>query len=345
MAGAPQFLGFSSDCLQARRRNMDSLTSMRVFCAVVDNGSFAAAAGKLRLSRAMVTKHVMHLENHLSIRLLNRTTRRLSLTEAGAGYYDRCTQILTEVEDAEAQARQSSAEPRGTLRLNAPYSFATAHVAPHLPEFLASHPDLKLDITLNDRFVDLIEEGFDVAVRVAAALPESSLVARKLASCRMVVCGTPEYFQKHGEPRTPSELERHNCLSYSLSATQGSWTFTCADGRKHSVRVSGNIQANSGDTLRAATLSGIGIMLLPTFIVGEQLASGQLRPILLDCQTQESTIYAVYASRRHLSAKVRAFVDFLGHKYGPEPYWDRWRETLGELPATAPREGEALAGA
>jgi DNA-binding transcriptional LysR family regulator len=325
---------------------MDSLTSMKVFCAVVDNGSFAAAAGKLRLSRAMVTKHVMNLENHLNIRLLNRTTRRLSLTEGGAGYYERCTQILNELEDAEAQARQASAEPRGTLRINAPYSFATAHVAPFLPEFLASHPDLKLDISLNDRFVDLVEEGFDVAVRVAATLPESSLVARKLAPCRMVVCGTPDYFQRHGEPKTPADLERHNCLSHPFSASQGSWVFTCADGHRHAVKANGSIRANSGDALRSAALGGIGVVLLPTFMVGEELNDGRLKSVLMDCQTQESAVYAVYPSRRHLSAKVRAFVDFLARKYGPEPYWDGWLTALREDEKTkTPRAGEALAGA
>jgi DNA-binding transcriptional LysR family regulator len=320
---------------------MDSLTSMKVFCAVVDNGSFAAAAGKLRLSRAMVTKHVMNLENHLSIRLLNRTTRRLSLTESGAGYYERCTQILNELEEAEAQARQASAEPRGTLRINAPYSFATAHVAPFLPEFLASHPDLKLDLTMNDRFVDLVEEGFDVAVRIAATLPESSLVARKLAPCRMVVCGSPAYFQRHGEPRTPAELERHNCLGYSFCASQGGWMFTSPDGRRHAVKANGTIRANSGDALRAAALRGIGVVLLPTFAVGRELEEGHLQAVLTDCQTAESAIYAVYPSRRHLSAKVRGFVDFLGRKYGPEPYWDQWLKSPREERETGP----AFAGA
>jgi DNA-binding transcriptional LysR family regulator len=318
---------------------------MKVFCAVVDNGSFAAAAGKLRLSRAMVTKHVMNLESHLNIRLLNRTTRRLSLTESGAGYYERCTQILNELEEAEAQARQSSAEPRGTLRINAPYSFATAHVAPFLPEFLASHPDLKLDLTLNDRFVDLVEEGFDVAVRIAATLPESSLAARKLAACRRVVCGSPDYFQRHGEPGTPADLERHNCLGYSFCASQGAWSFACADGRRHAVKAHGSIRANSADALRAAALGGIGVVLLPSYIVGEELADGRLKAVLTDCEAPESGIYAVYPSRRHLSAKVRAFVDFLGRKYGPEPYWDRWLKSLGEEQKKAPREGEAFAGA
>jgi DNA-binding transcriptional LysR family regulator len=324
---------------------MDSLTSMRVFCAVVDNGSFAAAAGKLHLSRAMVTKHVMNLENHLSIRLLNRTTRRLSLTESGAGYYERCTQILNELEEAEAQARQASAEPRGTLRINAPYSFATAHVAPFLPEFLASHPDLKLDLTMNDRFVDLVEEGFDVAVRIATTLPESSLVARKLAPCRMVVCGSPAYFQRHGEPQSPAELERHNCLCYSFCASQGAWSFTSRDGRRHAVKANGSIRANSGDALRAAALGGIGVVLLPSFAVGEELSDGRLQAVLTDCETPESALYAVYPSRRHLSAKVRAFVDFLGRKYGPEPYWDNWLKSLREEKKPAPREGEAFAGA
>jgi DNA-binding transcriptional LysR family regulator len=331
---------------------MDSLTSMKVFCAVVDNGSFASAASKLGLSRAMVTKHVMNLENHLNIRLLNRTTRRLSLTEAGASYHERCSQILTEIEDAEAQARQASAEPRGTLRINAPYSFASLHVAPFLSDFLAVHPDLKLDITLNDRFVDLIEEGFDVAVRIAGTLPESSLVARKLAPCRMVLCASPEYLERRGEPQTPADLERHNCLGYPLCSTPGGWTLISQDGRRHTVKANGNIRANSGDILRAATLAGCGVMLLPSFIVGDELSAGRLKALLPDYQVQELSIYAVYPSRRHLSAKVRAFVAFLAEKYGPIPYWDTWLEST---PAFSQREtatqaektgqGSVLAGA
>ncbi|MCZ7563202.1 MAG: LysR substrate-binding domain-containing protein [Burkholderiales bacterium] len=307
---------------------MDSLTSIRVYCAVVESASFAAAARRLKLSRAVVTKHVSSLEDRLHVRLLERTTRKLSVTEAGGRYYDRAVQILAELEDAEREAQQATAVPRGTLRLSAPHHFGTAHIAPFLAEFRRRHPEVELDVSLSDRFIDLIEEGFDLAIRISDTLAESSLVARRLAPCRFVVCGSPEYFKRHGEPRVPDDLARHACLGYTLSPRERVWNFACAQNQRHVVNVSGPLRSNSGDVLRVSAASGIGVMLLPTFFAGSDLESGRLKAVLTDYRVQEYGIYAVYLSRKHLSAKVKAFIDFLAEKYGPEPYWDEWLRAL-----------------
>ena len=307
---------------------MDTIASLRTFCAVVEGGSFAAAAGRLGLSRAMVSKHVLQLEDHIQACLLNRSTRNLSLTESGAKFHERATQILADLEDAERETRSDSAEPRGTLKVNAPHTFATAHIAPLVSELLAVFPDLNLDITLSDRIVDPVEEGFDVSIRVTSQLPDSSLIARRLAPCRLVVCGTPEYFARHGEPLTPDDLKRHNCLGYTFSATDSAWEFVCSRGGKYVVRVSGRVTTNSGDMLRAVTLGGSGVMLMPTFIIGPDLEAGRLKAVLTDYRPLEHSIYAIYASRKNLSAKVRAFVQFFEQKFGPEPYWDNWLKNL-----------------
>lgn len=307
---------------------MDSLTSMKVYCAVVESASFAAAARRMKLSRAVVTKHVAALEDRLHVRLLERTTRKLSVTEAGGRYYERAVQILAELEDAEREAQQATAVPRGTLRVSVPHHFGTAHIAPFLAEFRRRYPEVELDISLSDRYVDLIEEGFDLAVRISDALAESSLVARRLAPCRFVVCGSPAYFKRHGEPRVPDDLARHPCLGYTLSPRERSWVFVCAQNQRHVVNVSGPLRSNSGDLLRVSALNGVGVMLLPTFLAGSDLESGRLQAVLTDYRVHEHGIYAVYPSRKHLSAKVKAFIDFLAEKYGPEPYWDEWVRTL-----------------
>jgi len=311
---------------------MDSLTSMKVFGTIVETGSFASAARRLNLSRAVVTKHVAALEDRLGVRLLERTTRKLSVTEAGAHYYSRSTQILSDVEDAEREAAQATIVPRGTLRVSAPHTFATMHIAPYLAEFRERFPEVTLEMTLSDRFVDLLDEGFDLAIRIADGLPESSLVARRLAVCRFVVCGAPTYFARHGEPRVPDDLAKHPCLGYTLSAREHSWVFVCPHDQRHVVNVTGPLRSNSGDLLREAAVSGAGVMLLPTFYVGKDLERGRLRPVLTDYRMQDYGIYAVYPSRKHLTAKVKAFIDFLVERYGPEPYWDEW---LKALPASA----------
>jgi DNA-binding transcriptional LysR family regulator len=308
---------------------VDYLTSLRVFKAVAETGSFVAAAATLRFSRAAVTKHVNHLEDRLGTRLLQRTTRRVALTEAGARFHERCTHVLADLEDAERDATQVNVEPRGTLRVNLPYAFGTAHVAPLLAEFHRTCPSLRLELWLNDRFVDLIEEGFDLAIRISEALPPSSLVARKLASCRFVVCAAPSYLAEHGAPRAPGELRAHACLGYALSSTlDREWSFVCPENRRHIVRVDGLLRSNSVDLLRAAAVAGAGVAVLPSFVVGEDLKGGGLKAVLTEYALPEYGVFAVYPSRKHLSAKVRAFVEFLAAKYGPAPYWDEWLRAL-----------------
>lgn len=301
---------------------MDRLTAMEVFVRVVERGSFIAAAEELRLSRAMVSKHVQDLEERLGVRLLNRTTRRIALTEAGRAYFERCAQILADVEEAEDAAGALQSEPRGTLRLNAPMSFGIIHLAPAIADFSAAHPGVAVDVALNDRVVDLIEEGYDLAVRIGR-LADSSLIARRLAPCRLVACASPDYLRAHGEPGHPEDLTRHNCLGYSYWVSRDEWRFEGPDG-PISVCISGNLRANNGDALRVAALHGQGIVLQPTFLVGDDLVSGRLVPLLRQFQLPELGIFAVYPPGRHLAAKVRSFVTFLAARYGEHPAWDAW---------------------
>lgn len=296
---------------------MDNLSAMAVFAKVVQAGGFSAAARRLRLSKAAVSKRVAGLEDRLGARLLNRTTRRLALTEEGAAFYERAVRILAEVDEAEGAVSRLGAEPRGTLRVSAPMSFAILHLADALPAFMAKHPGLAVDIALNDRLVDLVEEGFDVAIRIAR-LPDSSLVARKLAPTRSLVAARPDYWRRHGKPRHPRELEGHNCLRYSYQITQDEWRFK--DGV--AIAVAGTFIANNGDVLRSAALAGLGVARLPSFIVGDDVRSGRLEPALEDFEEGELSIYAVYPHRRHLSARVRAFVDFLAGRFAPLPPWE-----------------------
>ncbi len=299
---------------------MDRLTSMEVFTRVAEAGSFSAAARQLGLSKSAVSKHVMALEERLGARLINRTTRRLSLTEVGAAYHAWCARIAADVAEAEISVSRLHSEPRGLLKVNAPMSFGYLHLAPAIPDFLARHPDMRVEMTMNDRFVDLVDEGYDVAVRIGR-LADSSLIARRLAPSRTVLCGAPSYFREHGVPEAPDDLARHNCLIYSYQASHELWRFTGAKG-EHTVRVRGNLTANNGDALRAAALRGLGVAMLPAFLVGGDVQAGVLQAVLGEFELPESAIYAVYPHNRHMSAKLRAFVDFLVERFGPEPYWD-----------------------
>lgn len=309
---------------------MDRLTGMEAFARVVETGSFTRAAEQLGISRAMVSKHVMELENRLGVRLLNRTTRKLSLTEAGASYYGRTAQIIAEIDEAEQAASRMNLQPRGLLRVNAPMSFGTLHIAPAIPDFIAAYPDVAVELTQNDRVVDLIEEGYDLAVRVGK-LPDSSLIARKLAPCRRVLCASPAYLAKRGEPKRPSDLTGHDCLDYTYSPERNLWRLRGPEGEVQ-VRVDGSFRANNGDTLRAAAIAGLGLISSPSFIVGEDFRSGLLKPVLCDYRPTELGIHAVYPHNRHVSAKVRSFVDFLAERFGPRPYWDDY---LAEIAAPA----------
>lgn len=300
---------------------MRDLSAMAVFARVVETESFTRAAAELSLSKSAVSKQVSRLEDRLGVRLLNRTTRRLSLTEAGAAFYDGCQKTLAEAEAAEQAVTRLAVEPRGVLRVNAPMTFGVLHVGPALPAFLSACRELTLDLALNDRLVDLVEEGYDVAVRVGV-LAESSLVVRRLAPSRMVVCAARRYLADKGRPATPDDLGRHDCLIYSFRAAGPDWHFRGPEGLRR-VKVSGRLCANNGDVLLTAALNGLGIALLPTFIAGEALRAGQLQRVLPGWRiAEEANVYAVYPTSRNLSPKVRVFIDFLAARFGETPYWD-----------------------
>ena len=300
---------------------MDSLTDIAVFVRVVEEGSFTAAAAKLGLSKSVVSKYVTRLEERLGARLLNRTTRRLSLTEVGRAFHTRSQLGLRELEEAEAEVSRLQGAPRGVLRINSPMSFGVLHIAPALPEFLALYPELTVDMNLDDRQIDLIEEGFDLAIRIGE-LPDSSLVARRLGPCHHVVCGSPGYFEKLGIPRTPEDLRQHNAITFKYQDSPSEWHFVRPDGSVVRVPVSGTIQMNNSLGLREALLRNVGITLTPSFVVGADISAGRLRTVLTEYRALELSIYAVYPERRHLSPKVRAFVDFLARRITDSPYWE-----------------------
>lgn len=310
---------------------MPRLDEMEIFAEVVEAGGFSAAARRLNLSKSAVSKQVSRLEDRLGVRLLNRTTRRLSLTEAGTTFYAACRRVLDEAAAAEQAVSNLAAAPRGLLKLNAPMSFGFLHLGPAIPAFHARYPQVTVDAAMNDRFVDLVEEGYDVAIRIGA-LRDSSLVARRLAPCRAVLCASPDYLDRRGRPQRPEDLAGHDCLLYANSASPREWTLQGPRGRQ-TVPVDGPLIANNGDMLCGAALAGMGIVRLPTFIVGHQLRKGRLEVVLADHPLPEQGIHAVYPHGRNLSPKVRVFVDFLADYLGPEPYWDAGLEHLVAAPA------------
>jgi DNA-binding transcriptional LysR family regulator len=303
---------------------MDRLTSMSVFVKVVAHHNFAVAARELGLSRAGVSKHVLALEQSLGARLLNRNTRRLSLTEIGAVVYDRYVRILEEIDEVERNAGALQTRPRGTLRIAAPVSFGIPHLAPAIVDYMAQYPDVAVDMVLNDRTIDLIEEGFDVAVRIGH-LPDSVLIARRIAPIRFALCAAPAYLRSHGEPHRPADLAQHNCLEFSYRQTGSEWHFTGPDGVEESVRVSGRLKVNIPQVLHMAALNGDGVEFDPTFIVGPDIAAGRLVELMPDYKPIETDLSVVYPPGRQLSAKVRSFVDFLATRFAGAPEWDRWR--------------------
>ena len=283
---------------------MDRITSMTAFVQVVDHGSFSAAAKRLELSPAMVTSHVQALEKRLGIQLLNRTTRKVSVTEAGRAFYERCTQILTEVEEAETAASDLHSTPRGTLRVNTSVALARL-VTPLIADYVAKYPEVSFELIMTDRMIDLVEEGFDFALR-AGPLPDSTLISRRLGLGRKTLCAAPAYLARRGTPKHPSDLAGHNCLTYMNSFLENHWRFTGPNG-EHEVDVSGNLRTNSIEGMRAAALSGLGICLMPALTIGPDIAAGRLVRLLPDFRTTEAIIQAVYPSSRHLSLKVRTF--------------------------------------
>ncbi|MEO1574631.1 MAG: LysR family transcriptional regulator [Pseudomonadota bacterium] len=300
---------------------MDQLSQLRVFAAVVDGGSFTAAADQLDLSRPSVSKMVAALEEQLGVRLLNRTTRRVAVTEAGRAFHLRCEDILDRFDNAVAEASQLQVAPRGELRINASLSFGRAHLVAAVADFQAQFPEVRIDLVLNDRFVDIVDEGFDVAVRIGR-LRDSSLVARGLAPCRLIVCAAPSYLAAHGEPQTPDDLPAHNCLKYSYLVDGTGWRFA-KDGETVTANIAGDFRANSGEAVVAAAVAGRGVILEPTFLVAPLIESGALVPVLVGYAPPELGIHAVYPKQRLLPRKVRVFIDFLVARYAGEPYWDR----------------------
>ncbi|MCK5649406.1 MAG: LysR family transcriptional regulator [Gammaproteobacteria bacterium] len=300
---------------------MDRLNSMSLFVEVAKSNSFTATADKIGISRAQVSKSVMQLEKHLGARLLNRTTRRISLTETGRIYYERCNAILQDIEEIEGIASEQTSTPHGTLTLNVPTSFGILHLNEAISVYIKHYPQVQISLSLADRFVDVVAEGFDLVIRIAE-LEDSSLIARKIAPCQLVLCASPDYIKKNGEPGVPQDLAIHNCLTYSNNLKPDIWELQGVDG-KESIKVSGSISADNGDILKTAAVSGLGITLLPTFIVGSEFCSGQLQQVLPDYYSSEISIYAIFPSRRYLSAKVRTFVDFLSDYFGETPYWDK----------------------
>jgi len=288
---------------------MDQIAALKVFVAVVEEESFSGAARKLNLSRTAVSKQVMDLEAHLKARLLNRTTRRQSLTGTGGAYFARAKRILSEIEEADAEATNQSLTPSGLLRVNAPLSFGTKHIAPNLKTYLDRYPDVVVDLTLNDRVVDLVDEGYDLAVRIGQ-LADSSLIARRLAGGAIYLCAAPSYLAEHGTPQHPAELANHSCLVYSYLAQPDRWRFT-RNGEEFNVRLKPRLIGNNGDALAAAAMAGLGIVLQPAFIVDEAFQDGRLRQILPDYSAGGFDVHAVYPSTRLVSARVRTFIDHL----------------------------------
>jgi DNA-binding transcriptional LysR family regulator len=301
----------------------DALNEMAVFARVVAAGSLSGAARELSLSPAMVSRRLAALESRLGVRLVNRTTRSLHLTDEGASYYESCARVLAEIEQADAAVSAGRQEPQGTLRVALAASFGNQYVAPLIPQFALRYPAVQLALSLSDRTVNLIEEGFDLGIRIGQ-LADSSLAARKLAPNRRVVCASPEYLRRHGNPRQPYELAQHNCLiAGDFAAT---WDYKDPDGKAGAVRVAGRYACDNWEVLREWALAGLGVALKSTWDVRRHLEDGSLVSLLPGYSFDtDVAIYAVYPHRRHLPAKTRAFIEFLADSFGPEPYWDKPR--------------------
>jgi DNA-binding transcriptional LysR family regulator len=293
---------------------MENLEGLPVFVRAVREGSFSSAARALGLTPSAVSKQIGRLEDQLAVRLFNRTTRRLSLTEEGAAFYERASRILADLEDAAAAVSSLRGVARGRLRVTMPTAFGVIHLLPALPAFLTRHPEVILEIDLNDRFVNMIEEGFDLALRVGD-LQDSSLIGRRLAANRRVLAAAPAYVEGRAAPRSPAELAGHNCLVYTYRAQRHDWHLVDAAGAETVVTIGGNLETNNPMMLRAAALAGLGIVLLPLWIIGPDLKAGRLQRLLADYHWPDSAIQAVYPPGRHLSARVRAFVDFLVEQF------------------------------
>ena len=297
---------------------MDRLAAMQAFVHVVEAGSFVRAAEKLGASTSSTSRLIADLEAHLGARLLNRTTRKLSLTETGQAYYERCVQLLADLDEAEAMAGAAAAAPTGRLKLTCPYNLLAQPIGPALAEFNRRFPTVSFEVTVADRVIDLVEEGFDLAVRIGAPGGEQ-LVARRLGSTELVACAAPAYLARRGAPAVPEDLAAHSVLTYAYVPSPFQWRLIDGSGRAHEVRVGGPLHANSGELLVAAAVAGMGIVFEPDFVVAPHLVRGELQRLLPEYSGPKLDVWAVYPSRRHLSAKVRAFVAFLAEVFAADP--------------------------
>lgn len=300
---------------------MDTLGSMRAFTKVVEKNGFAAAARAMGLSRSVVNKAVIQLEQELGTQLLSRSTRKVTPTESGLAFYDRCIQILADLDEAVSSIKDLQETPTGNLRVNAPMSFGTLHLASAVSEFMGLYPEVHLELVLNDRFVDPIEEGFDLTLRIAEPAYSTSLITKEIVTAKRVLCASQPYLDNAGPLEAPSDLKNHRCLHYGYQASGSQWRLQGPEGEK-TYPIDCVMWSNNGEVLRTATLNHQGITLLPTFIVGEALQAGQLYTVLPDYQPLAITLSALYPRHRHLSAKVRLFVELLEQRFGGRPYWD-----------------------
>jgi DNA-binding transcriptional LysR family regulator len=301
---------------------MDKVMSMRVFTAIAKSGSFSEAAKKLSISKAMASKHVKNLENSLGVRLFNRTTRKLNLTEVGNAYYEKVDVILSDIDETELSISQLNSEPKGKLKIMAQPSFGAFHLSRALAVYLKKYPEVTTEIELSNRIPDLVEDGIDLAFHVGE-LDDSMFVARKIASARRVVCASPYYLKQNGVPMTPSELKGHNCLIYSPRTAVQEWEFI-DNNEQIKIKIDGDIQCNDGDALRVSAIQGCGIVQLPTYMVGLDIQSGRLNALLESYEPEKLPVYAMYHHRKYLSAKIQSFIDFMYELYLPEPYWNNW---------------------
>ena len=300
---------------------MDKLEALKSFVQVVESAGFAAAGRQLGLSRSVVNKHVQRLEDELGAQLLRRSTRSVTLTSTGEGFYQRALSLLADYEDAVSVVRELQDEPTGDLRINAPMSFGTLHLSTLVADFCAENPHLRVELVLNDRFVDPLEEGFDVTLRIGEVPVSTSLVVEEIAPSNVVLCASPGYLQRFGEPATLQDLKQHRCLHYGYQASGSNWRLQVAGGIQ-SVPINCVMWSNNGQVLRDAAIAGNGIALLPTFIVGDALQNAQLRTLLVDTPPVPTSLLALYPRHRHLSTKVRLFVQALSARFNEQPYWD-----------------------
>ena len=300
---------------------MNRFENMDTFIRVVEAGSISGAADRLGVAKSAVSRRLKELEKHLGVELFHRTTRKMNLTDTGRSFYHQAVRILDDVLEAEIATSQAHGTLKGSLKIALPSSFGLMHMGPVINEFLKENPQIEFDLDFNDREVDLIQEGFDLAIRIAN-LPDSSLIARRFAPIKTVICASPDYLEQMGVPRSPDDLIQHQCLVYSLLRDYEYWNLTDAEGNENRTRIRPYLKASTGEFLRDAAVEGRGIILVPTFIAYKEIESGALVPLLKEYKTQQINAYAIYPQTRHLSQRVRTFVDFLVKQFEGTPYWD-----------------------